>query len=153
METIAEPLSRTGKYLTFRVARHDFAMPVGAVRGLLPAREMERVGALSPALLRHFGPFTCGFASLRGTGFPVMDLRARLGLAHGSYGRQPCIVAVEVGSSIGPRLVGFIADRVSGTVRAGARDFSHGKLRVGGRMRDLFIPDDVFGFDPVPAAG
>jgi chemotaxis signal transduction protein len=110
---------------------------------------MERVGALNPALVRYFGPWTCGFASMRGSEIPVMDLRARLGLSPGSYGRQPCIVVVEVKTNYGPSLVGFVADRVSEVVQVRERDFSHGKLRLAGRLRDVLNPDRILAFEPV----
>lgn len=124
-------------------------MPASSVRGVLPAREMERLDVLTPALLQYFGPFTCGFATLRGTEFPVVDLRARLGLPHASHGRQACIVVVEAAAGAGPRLVGFIADRVSAVVRVRERDFSGPKLRLSGRLRDVLIPDVLLNFEPV----
>ena len=140
------PLSETaypaGKYLTFRVARQDFAMDAGLVRGILPAREM--ILLQKDQDLESFSktnPWTCGFAALQGQDFPVLDLRAKLGLPHGTHGRTPCIVVVAVDGLHGPQLVGFIADRVSEIVEASKRDFSRGKLRGGGRPRAVLNPN------------
>jgi chemotaxis signal transduction protein len=124
-------------------------MPTCFVRGILPARQMERMGKLSPAVVRYFGPWTCGFASMRGTEFPVVDLRAKLGLSQGSHGRQACIVVVEIKNDGGPRLVGFVADRVSDVVQVRERDFSHGKVRLAGRQRDLLDPDLILSATPI----
>lgn len=89
----------------------------------------------------------CGFASIRGRDIPVIDLRARLKLPHGTYRRHPCIIVVEIASEDGPRLVGFIADRVTETIFAGKRDFSHGKLRLSGRLREVLDPETLLAAD------
>jgi len=134
-----------GKYLTFRIASHDFAMDASQVRAILPARELAPLMDAGP-LLGAFGDaaplekWTCGFAALQGRDFPVIDLRAKLGLPGGTLGRLPCIVVVEVASRMGPQLAGFIADRVSEIVPARERDFSRGKLRSKGRPRQVLDP-------------
>jgi chemotaxis signal transduction protein len=96
-------------------------MQADCVRGILPFRELI--------------PST-GFAHLGGTYFPVLDLSVKLGLPHGTQGREPYIVAVEVEK----RLVGFIVDRVCGVVKARAGDFEAGKLCVSGRPREILDP-------------
>jgi len=117
-------------------------MDADLVRGILSAREMiplkrnEEFERLSKS-----DPWTCGFAALKGRDFPVLDLRAKLGLPHGTHGRTPCIVVVELEGMHGPQLVGFIADRVSEIVQARERDFSRGKLRNGGRPRAVLNPN------------
>ncbi len=108
-------------------------MEASCVRGILPARELAPVGTSSQWLI--------GFATLRGCNFPVIDLRAKLGLPHGTRGRQPYIVAVEVKTCDGPRLAGFIADRVCEVVQARERNFHLGKLRLVGRPRLVLDPD------------
>jgi chemotaxis signal transduction protein len=128
-------------------------MAASCVRGILPAREMVPVGTHSPILVRTFSPgtfspamfspWTSGFASLRGRDFPVIDLRAKLGLPHATHGRQPYIVVVEVQTADGPRLAGFIADRVCELVQARERDFHLGKLRLTGRPRLVLDPNSL----------
>ena len=132
---------RAGKYLTFRIAKFDFALDAGHVRGIVPAREMQKVESPCAGLTQFFGKWMCGFASIRGRDFPVIDVRAKLGLPLGRRGRQPCIVAVEMPTPEGPRLAGFLADAVSEIVYVRERDFHHGKLRLGGRPRTVFDPE------------
>ncbi len=130
---------QAGQYLTFRVARHNFAIEASRLRGILPARELEAV-APSPNLAR-FGRWTCGFASIRGCEIPVIDLRGQLNLPHGTHGRHPCIIVVEIPTPEGPHMAGFLADRVTEMIYARERDFSRGKLRLGGRLRRVLDPE------------
>lgn len=120
-----------GPYLTFRIARQEFAMDAARVRGLLPAHEMTPLDS---------SDVICGIASLRAHDFPVVDLRRRFGLEPGPGGRQPCIIVVELP---GPRLVGFIADRISEVVALRDRDVKGDRIRVGGRARPLLDPDSI----------
>lgn len=133
METVSYelPVYKAGKYLTFRVARQDFAMSAEYVRAILPIHEMV---ALETA--HHF---ICGFAVAAGHDFPVIDLRAKLGIAHGSHGREPFIIAVETGG----RLAGFVADRVSELLDLRQRDFRNGAVRGYGRPRRILEPDQI----------
>ena len=105
------------------------------VRGILPARELKPIDA------RH--AWLCGFASMRGGEFPVVDLRKKLDLAPCSHGRFPCIVVVEVAASAGMRLIGFIVDRVCRVVELRARDFHNGVVRLTGRPRRVLDPDRI----------
>ncbi len=119
----------------FRVARQDFAMDATRVRGIMPVHEV--VGLETP----H--PWICGFAAMLGRDFPVVDLRGKLGISHGSHGRFPCVVVVEVASSRGHRFLGFIADRVSDVVTLRERDFRNGMVRTTGRARRILDPDQI----------
>jgi chemotaxis signal transduction protein len=119
----------SGQYLTFRVARQDFAMNTTRVRGILPVHQMVASGL----------PAICGFAIIGGRDFPVVDLAAKLGIAPGTHGREPFIIAVEVGG----RLVGFIADRVSEVLDLRQRDFRNGMVRTQGRPRRVLDPDQI----------
>lgn len=133
METVSEvlPIYKPGKYLTFRVARQDFAMNADSVRGILPLHEM--------VALETPHPWICGFTAVGGRDLPVLDLRAKLGIAHGSHGREPFIVVVETEG----RLAGFIADRVSEVLDLRARDFRNGAVRGHGRPRRVLDPDQI----------
>ncbi len=124
-----------GEYILFRVGRTDFAMDAARVRGILPAQELK------PFDGRH--SWLCGFATMRGGEFPIVDLRRKLDLAPGSHGRFPCIVVVEVAASGGIRLIGFVADRVSRVVALRGRDFRNGIVRLTGRPRRVLDPDQI----------
>jgi chemotaxis signal transduction protein len=133
VETVFDeiPAFKPGKYLTFRVARKDFAMPTDRVRGILPMHEM------SPLHVTH--AWLCGFTCIAGRDLPVVDLRAKLGIARGSHGREPFIVVVETED----HLLGFVADRISELIDARARDFRNGMLRTPGRPRKVLDPDRI----------
>lgn len=129
------PSGDSKRYLTFRVARQNFAIPAERVRGILPLGDLVPV----PRSRADFA----GIASLGGRTLAVFDLRVKLGLRHTSQGRRPKIVVIEVAPSDGPRLAGFIADRVTDLAVYPARDFSHGAFRGDGRPRRLLDPDQL----------
>jgi len=110
-------------------------MDASRVRGLAPAHE---VTALETRV-----PWIIGVASIRGHDFPVIDLRGKLSIPHGSHGRMPCVIAVEVASSNGPRLIGFIADRISEVLTLRPRDLHSGAVRISGRTRRILDPDAI----------
>jgi chemotaxis signal transduction protein len=130
-----QPLYKAGKYLTFRVARQDFAIYASHVYGILPMHEMT---ALETA---H--EWICGFAAVRGRDFPVVDLRAKLEIAHGSHGREPFIIVVQMEAETEGKLVGFVADRVSEVLDLRQRDFRNGALRGHGRPRRVLEPGQI----------
>jgi chemotaxis signal transduction protein len=125
-----ETVYQAGKYLAFRVARQDFAMNIASVRGILPVHQMS---------FKNAHPGVCGFASLSGHEFPVVDVRAKLGIAPGPRGREPFIIVVEIGE----KLAGFIADRVSEVLDLRARDFQRGVIRSHGRARRVLEPGHI----------
>ena len=133
-------------------------MPASRVRGILPAHDVIAiVPPQSPDRqpgvtnsgpgLSNSGPglsnsgMICGVATLRGRDFPVVDLRGKLGIAHGSHGRQPCVIVVEVEGGSGSRLLGFVADRISEVLTLRDRDFRNGSVRLNGRARRVLNPD------------
>jgi len=104
-------------------------MEASYLRGLLPIHDLASLNVPHAWLL--------GFTALRGRDLPVVDVRAKLGLAPGTHGRQPCIVVVE--AAVG-RLAGFVADRVSEIVELRERDFRGAVARVNGRARRVLDP-------------
>jgi chemotaxis signal transduction protein len=121
-----------GSYLTLRIARQEFVLDAACVRGLLPRHDLATLEIPHAWLL--------GFTALRGRDLPVVDLRAKLGLAPGSRGKGPCIVIVE---AEGGRLLGFVADRVSEIMVLRAHDFNGDAARVKGRLRRLLHPAEI----------
>jgi len=126
-------------------------MLTSRVRGILPAHDLIPIEVSQSADSRppptesergfHNSGIICGVASLRGRDFPVVDLRGKLGIPHGSHGRQPCVVVVEVGGESGARLLGFVADRISEVLLLRDRDFRDGTVRLNGRTRRVLNPD------------
>lgn len=127
-----------GRYLTFRVARQEFALDAERVRGIVPAAALAPCENPTPA----DPPWLAGFVKMNCGVLPVINLRGKLGLPEGTPGRDPCIVVVEAETPAGARLAGFLADRVSEVVTARARDFRGGKLRIG-RPRKVLDADLV----------
>ena len=110
----------SGRYLTFRVGRQEFAVESRAVRAILQAHEVFAIDNPEP-------PWITGHAMLRGQPVAVMDLRLKLGLKHGVTGRYPSVIVIDCGN----RLLGIAADAISEVIHARAHDFSSGKLRIG----------------------
>jgi chemotaxis signal transduction protein len=127
---------RAGQYLTFRLAGREFAVDGERVRGILPLHEMIATAEAPQAPL-----WAEGFASLGRQYFPVIDLRRKLRLQAPAHGRDPMIVVLEHTPDESLKLVGFVADRISGLVKARERDYRGGKLRTGGRPRRVLDPD------------
>ncbi len=105
-------------------------MNIAFVRGILPVHQMTKIAAHE---------WICGFASVSGRDFPVVDLRAKLRIPHGSHGREPFILVVQIEE----KLVGFIADRVSEVLDLRARDFQNGAIRTHGRARRVLDPAQI----------
>jgi chemotaxis signal transduction protein len=131
---------KAGKYLTFRVARQEFAMNSAFVRGILPLHQMTAIDARDSV---------CGFAEIGGRELPVIDLRAKLRIAPGTHGREPFIIVVETGEM----LAGFVADRVSEVLDLRARDFRNGALRTRGRVRRVLDPSEIMNAEDWSAMG
>jgi chemotaxis signal transduction protein len=130
---------RPGRYLAFRIAGQEFAVDAGRVRGILPIHELaaiEEALPCSPACAE-------GVASLGGRDFPVIDLRSKLRLRAPARGRERVIVVVEHAAPQGWQLVGFVADRVSGLIKARENDYRRGKLHTPGRPRRILDPDAI----------
>jgi chemotaxis signal transduction protein len=135
VETVSyNPAARegsAGKYLTFRVARQDFALKTEFVRAILPLHELVALEVPHESVR--------GFATVGGHHFSVIDLRAKLEIPHGSHGREPVIIVVAMAG----RLAGFVADRVSEVLDVRQRDFRNGALRGHGRPRRVLDPRQV----------
>lgn len=76
-----------------------------------------------------------GTVSIGGEPVMVFDLRVKLNLRAGSYGRNPSIVVMQTAEG----LAGFVADSASEVIYARAHDFRAGKIRIG-RARPILSP-------------
>ena len=121
-----------GEYLTFRLAGQEFAIDATRVKGIVPLHDMEPVepGGAGPRWLM-------GSARVHGRRVQVLDLAGWLGLARRAQGRNPYILAVDSSCLEDAGVLGFPVDRVCDVVLARARDYSHGKLRIGRPRRVL----------------
>ena len=152
METHTAALAAP-KYLTFSIARKDFAMDVTGLRGILPIKDLVNLDSikLDPIALdlikldsaARESPALAGFAFIGEQTFPVIDLRRKLGLRPAPRGRSPCIVVMDLEPPDGRSLIGFIADRVCEVVSLRKRDmdgeFVHSPHSRARRLLDPYV--------------
>lgn len=105
----------------FQVANEAYAVPISYVREVVPA-QLYRITRVPRA-----AHFLTGVTNLRGRVIPVMDLRARLGLAAAAIGGGTRVAVVEgrLGS------VGLLVDAVSEVVRIPANSVEPPSQAVG----------------------
>ena len=120
--------------MTFRLAGQEFAIDAKRVKGIVPLHDMETVERDAAD-----AQWLMGSARVHGRLVQVLDLARWLGLARRAQGRNSYVLAVDRGSDI----LGFPVDRVCDMVVARARDYSHGKLRIG-RPRRVLDADQLF---------
>jgi len=97
--------TRTGKYLSFRLGKEEYAIEVLRVREIMGIQEITAVPQ-TPAYVK-------GVINLRGKVIPVMDLRLRFGLAETGHTHQTCIIVLEVHRGLTSTWMGIIVDAVS----------------------------------------
>lgn len=96
---------RAGKYLTFRLAREEFAIQVLKVREIMGIQDITAVP--------HTPAYVKGVINLRGKVIPVVDLRLKFGLPEVDYDRRTCIIVVQIQHQGVMLLTGIIVDAVS----------------------------------------
>lgn len=89
-----------GKYLTFRLDEQAYGLEILRVR--------EIIGLMSITRVPRMPEFMCGVINLRGKVIPVVDLRARFGLARQQATNETCIIVVDLGMCF----MGVIVDSV-----------------------------------------
>ncbi len=93
-----------GKYMTFKLDREAYALPILKVRELVGLLEVTRIPG-APSWLK-------GVVNLRGKVVPVVDLRARFGLGEQGRAARPVIIVVQVEGAHGPITLGVLVDEV-----------------------------------------
>jgi purine-binding chemotaxis protein CheW len=97
--------ARAGKYLTFQLAKEEFAVQVMHVREIMGVQEITAV----PQMPMHVK----GVLNLRGKVIPVIDLRLKFGLPEIEYTQRTCIIVVQVEGQAGRVSTGIVVDGVS----------------------------------------
>ena len=92
------------KFLTFKIADEEFAIPIGHV--------IEIVGIQKITEVPDMPDFVKGVINLRGKVIPVMDVRLRFHLPSVAYDDRTCVVVVSVGNVT----IGLVVDTVSEVV-------------------------------------
>jgi purine-binding chemotaxis protein CheW len=101
-------MTATAAYVTLGVDSELFAVPVTCVREILDLCPVAR--------LPHAPPYLVGMIDVRGDSVPVVDLRAKLGLAPAAATAATRILVLEIAvpAAGGPQqlVLGLITDRV-----------------------------------------
>jgi purine-binding chemotaxis protein CheW len=92
------------QYVTIGVAGELFAAPVEQVQEILEMRPIARMPNAPAAFL--------GMIDVRGTGVPVVDLRAKLGLPEAADTDHTRIIVLTLQGGAGAMTFGLRADRV-----------------------------------------
>jgi purine-binding chemotaxis protein CheW len=98
------------QYLTFSLDTEEYGIEI------LRVQEIRSTGAITP--IPNMPSYLRGVMNLRGTIIPVVDLRAKLGMAATAATDFTAIVVVTVGTKI----VGLIVDAVSDVLDIPASD-------------------------------
>jgi purine-binding chemotaxis protein CheW len=121
--------SRT-QYLTLGLDNEVFGIDIQHVHEIL---DMRPISALPQA-----PDFLLGMIDVRGSGFPVVDLRMKLGLPRVAPTPATRIIILNVPVNGSARGVGFVADRVFEVTGIDA-DRLEPAPEVGGRWRSHYI--------------
>ena len=107
--------TRAGKYVTFQISRHYFAVEASRVRQVAPAR----------GIVPLVHTLTCvrGVLLVRGKKVPVIDIRDRLGLEGRASHPQNSVILLDTGSVSVLPVFGIIADKMTDVIEFRDRDF------------------------------
>ncbi len=143
--------AKPGRYLTFKLGRESYGLPVLGVREIIRLCPITPVPKM-PAYLK-------GVINLRGKVIPILDLRAKFQLASETYGERACIIVVQAGSPpAAVMLMGAIVDAVEEVVQLGeaeleptpefggspSTDYILGMATIHGGVKTLLNLDKVF---------
>ncbi len=97
-------MAATSQYLTLGLAGETFGIGIRNVREILDMRPISR--------LPHAPDFLLGMIDVRGSGYPIVDLRIKLGLESVSATEATRIIILDVPMQERLVGVGFVADCV-----------------------------------------
>ena len=107
--------ARAGKYLTFVLGGESYGI------GILQVREIIRPTAITP--VPRMPPHFRGVINLRGKIIPVLDLRAKFGLAVTAGHDRACIVVVQVRTTESAGApTGLLVDTVDEVIQLSDKD-------------------------------
>lgn len=96
---------KTGKYLTFTLAREHYGI------GILKVKEI--IGMMPITSVPRTPEFIKGVINLRGKVIPVIDLRLKFDMEEIDYTERTCIIVVEIDANDATVLIGIVVDSVS----------------------------------------
>jgi purine-binding chemotaxis protein CheW len=147
MDCAAGYAADSGQFLTFTLQGEEYGIEI------LRVQEIKGFSKIRP--IPNAPSYVKGVLNLRGTVVPVLDLRARFGMAEAEYNQFTVIIVVSVGSKV----VGLVVDAVSDVLNitkdqveetpeiAGDMDssFFHGMGKVGEKLVLLLDIDRLIG--------
>ncbi len=92
------------QYLTLGLDQEIFGIDIRGVREILDMQPITK--------LPHAPPFLLGITDVRGVGYPVVDLRTKLGLPRADNTNATRIIIIDVTMRERTTAIGFVADRV-----------------------------------------
>lgn len=99
----AAPSANAGEYLSFRLGREEYGIPILTVQEIRGYQEPTRI-ANAPAFMK-------GVVNLRGVIVPIVDLRIKFGQAP-SYNEITATIVLNIGA----RVIGIVVDSVSDVI-------------------------------------
>lgn len=123
-------MADTAQYLTLGIDRELFGIDIRHVREILDMRPV--------AHLPHAPAFLLGMIDVRGAGYPIVDLRTKLGLPRIEPTEATRIIILDVPMNGRTQGVGFVADRVF-EVTGLDDDATEPAPDVGGRWQSNYI--------------
>lgn len=119
--------SRAGKYVTFQLSRHYFAIRSECVRQILPLADVR--GTTQRA------PFLYGAAGTNGRLIPVLDVRERLALNARPPRPNGSVLVIVPDGSCPLMSVGLVVDKLNDVVDIRENEIrgNVAQVRVGGR--------------------
>ncbi len=113
--TSQKAASLAGKYLTFVLGDESYGIAVLKIREIIRLPDITMVPQM-PAHIR-------GVINLRGKIIPVVDLRARFGLAQAAATDRTCVIVMQVATSSGNSVpMGLVVDDVEEVINLTADD-------------------------------
>ena len=104
-KTHSASASEPAQYLTFMLAREQFAIGILAIKEIIEYQGVTEVPMMPPCVR--------GVINLRGAVVPVVDLAVRFGRAAAPVTKRTCIVIVEVTANAERQVVGVVVDAVN----------------------------------------
>jgi len=140
-----------GKYLTFSLGTVDYGIVITRIR--------EIIGIMEITEMPDTPDYVKGVINLRGRVIPIIELRAKFGMALKEYDDRTCIIVVDVPGPNGMVQVGMLVDSVSEVLYIAALDIepspdfgaatdaAHiaGIGKVKGKLKILLDVDHVIG--------
>ena len=142
-------LEKEGKYLTFALANEEYGLEILKVR--------EIIGYIDVTAVPQTPHHVKGVINLRGQVIPVVDLRAKFGMATTEVTDETCIIVVEIAQAGRKFNTGIIVDRVQEVLDIAGKDieeapqfgasvdtnFILGMGKIGGKVKILLDIDRV----------